>query len=379
MMDRATWFLECLVQAGITSKPIVFGAHSLGGVLVKQALQFAQYLGSTEWRAVWNQTRAVVFLATPHDGAKLADTATRLAEVVGGPTLLTRLFLRPSPALRNLQKNNPNLLYLGEWYQGQVPLQGIETITFAERRPCMGVMIVDESSANPHVPNCLPIPLPDDDHISIAKPSRKAHLVYQRLGALLAGAESRDPLPAAPAVDQKTLELRAENRALAARLRGEWWERHLNMDPAKTSLFGILPDTVLDSIRFDGKGYDEQGNVVSEWHSVLARVEHDREKNQIRVRYVWNGEYVASKEAAKREVKFHGFSEFWFFIPADPGDRITRGKGHYWNVDEHSPERTEFRRVELRRAKKADVVHAMDKETPAQRVLRIEEALSDWQ
>jgi triacylglycerol esterase/lipase EstA (alpha/beta hydrolase family) len=55
-------------------------AHSLGGVLVKQALLFASLLGAAGWTAVWDQTRAVVFLATPHDGARIAEVAIRAAK-----------------------------------------------------------------------------------------------------------------------------------------------------------------------------------------------------------------------------------------------------------------------------------------------------------
>src|SRR5262245_44151501 len=168
-----------MVQAGIATKPIVFVAHSLGGVLVKQALQFAESLGGHDWREIGNRARAIVFLATPHDGATLATVATRLAEATRGTGVLARVFMRPSLALRNLQKNNPTLRYQGEWYRSHVASQGIETITFAERRPLLGgLMVVDESSANPHIPNCVPIPLPDEDHISIAKPRHMNRLVF---------------------------------------------------------------------------------------------------------------------------------------------------------------------------------------------------------
>jgi len=382
LLDRAAWMLGLLEQEKISSKPIVFVSHSLGGLLVKQALQFAHSLGPENWRNVWDRTHAVLFLATPHSGSALADVSMRLTEVMKSTGSFTRIFLRPSAAIRNLVKNNPTLRYLSSWYRDQdrVQFHEIETIAFAERRPCMGLMVVDETSADPQVPNCVPIPLPGDDHISIAKPTSIKHEVYRRLSDLLAELVIHPPMPAWPRADSRTRQLRAESRELALRLCGMWCERHLNMDPALVSFFSIDPDTLLDSIRLDGYGYNAQGETVSSWHSVLARVERDRENNDIVVRYVWNGEYLKSEGAKFHMEPFNGFAEFQFKDTAASGQVISAGKGHYWNVNEREPEKTEFRRLELRRITNQDDIQIMEKKhNIAEKAQCIRKTLDDWQ
>ena len=381
LLDRAAWLLGLIEQEKISSKPIVFVAHSLGGLLVKQALQFSHSLGPSSWREVWDRTHSVIFLATPHSGSTLADITTRLAEVMRGTAPLTRAFLRPSPALKNLEKNNPTLRYLNAWYRDQdrVQFHDIETIAFAERRPCMGLMIVDENSSDPQVPNCIPIPLPGDDHISIAKPTTKSHDVYRRLSDMLSDLVSRPPMPAWPRADLTTRRLRADSRLLAMRLCGKWWERHLNMDPALVSYFSIDPDTLLESIRLGGDGYSEQGEVVSSWYSVLAWVERNRKNDDIVVRYVWNGEYLKSEGAKKHKEPFNGFAEFQFKDTAVSGEMISKGTGHYWNVNEKEPWKTEFRRLELRRVVDQELIRKMESGSAADIALCIRKTLKEWQ
>lgn len=382
LLDRAAWLLGLLEQEKISSKPIVFVSHSLGGLLVKQALQFAHSLGPANWRNVWDRTHAVLFLATPHSGSALADVGMRLTEVLKSTGPFTRIFLRPSSAIRNLEKNNPTLRYLSAWYRDQdrVQFHEIETIAFAERRPCMGLMVVDETSADPQVPNCVPIPLPGDDHISIAKPTSTKHEVYRRLSDLLAELVIHPPMPAWPRADSTTQRLRAESRELALRLCGKWWEYHQNIVPAQASFFSIDPDTLLDSIRLGGVSYDEQGGDVASWHSVLAKVERNRETNDVIVRYVWIGEYLKSDDANKHEGRFNGFAEFTFKDTASSAELISTGKGQYWNVNEREPGKTELRRLELRRITNPDDIRIMEKKhNIAEKTQCIRKTLNDWQ
>jgi hypothetical protein len=349
LLDRAVWFVQSLVEKQIPARPTVFVAHSLGGVLVKQALQFAESLGPPQWRGVWNQTKAVVFLATPHVGAGIASVGMQVAEALQGATLLSRLVLRPSPALANLEKNNPTLRYLTDWYRDRAPAQGIETGAFAEGRPLKGlVKVVDESSASPQVANCTVVPLADDDHISIAKPTHRDHLVYSRvstlLGELTAAASSGLATSALawPRPDKIVLARQEETQRLIARLCGDWWERE-NVGGA-ISLFRIERDPVFNSVFLGGKSYDADGNHAATWRSVMARV--DLIDGKVVLQYVWKGEHTDPKVA---NVPFHGLGIMDFDDPAVAGAVIARGAGRFWNVDEFHPEKTRLKPIKLRR------------------------------
>ena len=91
--------LTRLRQEGVGARPICFVTHSLGGLLAKTMLLQAAY-HRPEYAGIADHTRAVVFLATPHDGASIA----RIARLHG--------FLRPAPVLIDLLDNSAALLDL---------------------------------------------------------------------------------------------------------------------------------------------------------------------------------------------------------------------------------------------------------------------------
>ncbi|KAI9757027.1 MAG: hypothetical protein M1835_000685 [Candelina submexicana] len=53
-------------------KPIIFVAHSLGGIIVKDVLRRSKTSLIEKYRSVHGQTRCIVFLGTPHQGAAIA-------------------------------------------------------------------------------------------------------------------------------------------------------------------------------------------------------------------------------------------------------------------------------------------------------------------
>jgi Signal recognition particle GTPase len=162
--DRARQVLDLVLQNGLGNRPMMFICHSLGGLLVKQILRISLDTpeGSSE-RALFENTRAVLFLATPHNGADLA-------------TLLSRLRIAfPTVAVNDLIAHNAHLRDLFEWYRVHAS-EGVQTRTYNESRSIGGVRIVDPTSAHPGV-GPRPVLL-DDDHISIAKLLDRNSQVY---------------------------------------------------------------------------------------------------------------------------------------------------------------------------------------------------------
>ena len=89
------------------ARPILFISHSLGGIIVKQALVHAQ--NEAKYESIKYHTKGIVFLATPHKGSNFANYGKILA------SLATRLTNRPPPKLLDaLRKNSETLLNLTE-------------------------------------------------------------------------------------------------------------------------------------------------------------------------------------------------------------------------------------------------------------------------
>lgn len=67
-------------------RPIVWVAHSLGGIVVKKAIVNA-YVSGDHYKSIHNTTRGVIFFATPHrggHGATLGDHMAKICRAVSG-------------------------------------------------------------------------------------------------------------------------------------------------------------------------------------------------------------------------------------------------------------------------------------------------------
>lgn len=168
LTDRATNVLALLEAHGLGSHPIVFIAHSLGGLLVKQMLRHAQEFNTLEWTAIVQQIKGIIFLSTPHSGSDLASWISYL-----------RTILPSSVSVEELRANDPRLRNLNLWYRNNVQGLGISTQIYCETQKTRGILVVNETSADPGIPGVIPVPM-DTDHISICKPKSKSNLLYIR-------------------------------------------------------------------------------------------------------------------------------------------------------------------------------------------------------
>ena len=73
--DQAKMLLEHLLNNNLFQQPLFFIAHSLGGLVVKEMLQYAQ---NEKQEILNNKVKGIVFLSTPHDGANLATIIKNL-------------------------------------------------------------------------------------------------------------------------------------------------------------------------------------------------------------------------------------------------------------------------------------------------------------
>ena len=162
LYDRANNILDLIGSTpNLGERPIVFVCHSLGGLLVKQILRNASESNEKVKKLVAKNTKAVVFLATPHSGAGLADWLCRLGKTLAGVTV----------TVEELKANNPTLRALNEWYRNKVGRMKIKTIVYGENEKTKGVMVVDKGSVDPGIPDVTPT-FVDRNHINICKPEK---------------------------------------------------------------------------------------------------------------------------------------------------------------------------------------------------------------
>jgi hypothetical protein len=86
--QRGRMMLDKMRAQELARRPVIFIAHSLGGIVVKQILRSAadaryfpaQGAAGGDVFSLALSTRLVIFLATPHDGASMANLAMALPE-----------------------------------------------------------------------------------------------------------------------------------------------------------------------------------------------------------------------------------------------------------------------------------------------------------
>lgn len=165
--QRANQVLEVLRLEGFGNTPLVFVAHSLGGLLVKSLLRSAVTLNKTAWMNLAKSTRGILFLATPHRGALLASIHN-----------IFRLFTRSRATINDLQLRSPYLEDLNNWFGANFQELGLRGHVLREGKKTRGVWVVDSGSADPGIPDIRIIDT-DCDHITICQPHGRDTLVYR--------------------------------------------------------------------------------------------------------------------------------------------------------------------------------------------------------
>jgi hypothetical protein len=190
LTERAPNVLTELQTRELADGPIVFVCHSLGGLLVKQLLRHAIEMRNDAWRRIADQTKAVVFLATPHRGANLASIIGNVVGALGALGVIPRMTV----TMKELEAKAPALQDLNTWYINNAAEIGIVTHCFYEKKTVRGVLVVDETSGRLELPGAEPIPI-DADHFSICKPSSREALIYRRIRQIVREVTETPPKP----------------------------------------------------------------------------------------------------------------------------------------------------------------------------------------
>lgn len=185
LADRGVQVLDLLDSNGLGDRPLVFITHSMGGIVAKQFLRHAESVGVVRWESISKKTKGIAFIATPHSGAHIANFAKR-----------ARAVYRTNEHVKELRAHEARLRELHGWFLKYQRERNVICRTYCERRevrpeiPCLrvklpkGVLVVDETSAEPNIPGERAVPL-DEDHVSICKPASREAQLYKSITKFL--------------------------------------------------------------------------------------------------------------------------------------------------------------------------------------------------
>ncbi|XP_050420372.1 protein SERAC1-like isoform X2 [Adelges cooleyi] len=121
---RTEKLMNQLLAIGIGDRPVIFLAHSMGGLLVKSMLVAARNSTDPNVRKLFEKTRSVFFFSTPHHGSPLATLNTAY-----------RFFLWPSVEVDELRTDSPKLVSLHDEFLKCLKENPMKIVTFAESLP----------------------------------------------------------------------------------------------------------------------------------------------------------------------------------------------------------------------------------------------------
>lgn len=115
-------------------RPLIFVCHSLGGVVVKQALVMASL--DDIYGSIASSTSGIAFFGTPHRGSRTADPAKILSRIVNVPTFGSAI---RTDLLEALQVKSRELDSLSRLFR---PIMSrVSVVSFYEQEPIAGRLV----------------------------------------------------------------------------------------------------------------------------------------------------------------------------------------------------------------------------------------------
>ncbi|KAJ0298173.1 hypothetical protein COL516b_010096 [Colletotrichum fioriniae] len=139
--------------------PIIFVAHSLGGILVKRALIYSNDLrdkNQEDARSIFVSTFGIIFLGTPHTGSDMATWGIVLQKMADA-IAPKKMFESESVLLKTLKKDNETLQNINSHFLDFYQRFNIHMAHENHKTDIRGTMVtvVDASSASPQLPGVV--------------------------------------------------------------------------------------------------------------------------------------------------------------------------------------------------------------------------------
>ncbi|KAF7854142.1 uncharacterized protein EAF02_011760 [Botrytis sinoallii] len=189
--DFATALLEDLLRERSNDKHrkrrIIFICHSMGGIVVKKALIRA--FNIKLYRNIFELTSAILFLATPHMGSDETKLPLLISKFANG---LLALPMRFSGRVRDelitpLSRGSSVLIETQDEFKRLKLYDGIRVASFLEMDICSGLkgLVVDEESAQLHIPDERVVKMHGCDHRNICRFSGPESSSYKSVWGIL--------------------------------------------------------------------------------------------------------------------------------------------------------------------------------------------------
>ncbi|KAK0749820.1 hypothetical protein B0T18DRAFT_389348 [Schizothecium vesticola] len=141
---------------GTGKLPIVWVAHSLGGIVTKRALLYSNDVRAhhhEDFRSIFVSSYAIIFLGTPHNGSNLASWG-RMVQYMSDVVIPRRFYETESILLKTLKKDNETLQSINNHFLDIYQRFRIHMVHENHTTDIKGakVYVVDAASASPQLP-----------------------------------------------------------------------------------------------------------------------------------------------------------------------------------------------------------------------------------
>ncbi|KAK4203608.1 Alpha/Beta hydrolase protein, partial [Triangularia verruculosa] len=141
---------------GTERNPIIWVAHSLGGILVKRALLYSNDVRAHHqegFRGVFVSTYGIIFLGTPHNGSDVAIWG-RVLQAMSEVAIPRKLFETQSVLLKALKKDNETLREINGHFLDVYQRWRVQMVHECHTSDVRGskILVVGAASAGPQLP-----------------------------------------------------------------------------------------------------------------------------------------------------------------------------------------------------------------------------------
>jgi hypothetical protein len=161
-----TYHDKFLTKLQLQRRPIIFICHSMGGIVVKQAINITVI--DKEYEKLRTALVGIMFMATPHRGAGSAAMFSAVASILNLPTL-GRTPKTRSDLIKSLEKGSPELLDVARNFRHHT--DDFKFFTYYEtcKIPPLKDVVVSQWSSCLNCDTESPIPMDGCDHRSICR------------------------------------------------------------------------------------------------------------------------------------------------------------------------------------------------------------------